>query len=218
MKRALRLGITGKIASGKTLLSQWLREQNITVLDADTIAKEVMENNTEVRSELIGLFSEAIYVSGKLDTKYLAGELFNNNEKRIAVEELVHPLVLEAFDRAFEQAPAGSVVGVESALMFQTGFDDDFDIVILVTASDEQIIVRNKLSKRFSETDLRARLAIQGFSKEMDDWADFVIENNSTREEFIARASTIIEIVKIIALGELPEEPMRVFEEESDPQ
>ncbi len=218
MKRALRLGITGKIASGKTLLSQWLREQNITVLDADTIAKEVMENNSEVRSELIALFSEAIYTNGKLDTKYLAGELFNNNEKRIAVEEIVHPLVLNEFDVAFEQAPAGSVVGVESALMFQTGFDDDFDIVILVTASDEQIIERNNVSKRFSETDLRTRLAIQGFSQEMDDWADFVIENNSTTEEFIARASTIIEIVKIIAMGDLPEEPMRVFEEENDPQ
>ncbi len=218
MKRALRLGITGKIASGKTLLSQWLRENGITVLDADSIAKEVMEKNAEVRSELITMFSEAVYTNGKLDTKFLAAELFNNNEKRIAVEELVHPLVLEAFDLAFEQAPAGSIIGVESALMFQTGFDDDFDIVILVISSDQQIIERNTLTKRFSETDLRARLAIQGFSKEMEDWADFVIENNSTPEEFIARASTIIEIVRIIALGELPEEPMRVFEEESDPQ
>ncbi len=218
MKRALRLGITGKIASGKTLLSQWLREQDITVLDADTIAKEVMEENAEVRSELITLFSPAVFADNKLDTKYLAGELFNNSEKRLAVEAIVHPLVIEAFDRAFQEAPAGSVVGVESALMFQTGFDDDFDIVILVTASDDQIIERNHTSKRFTETDLRSRLVIQDFSKEMEDWADFVIENSGTKEAFVSRASTIIDIIKIIASGDLPEDPMRVFEEESDPQ
>lgn len=212
MPRSFRLGITGKIGSGKSVFSELLRSQGITVLDSDKIAKEVMLSDSEVREGLISLFGPAAFDENKLNTGFLASQIFSDDEKRIAVEALVHPKVSELLEQGFETTESGKIIGVESALLLQTGYDQMFDALILIASSDESILERNKISKRFSEKDLLARLAEQSFTSDDEADADFIIKNDSTLEVFAERSKKVIAILEVMAMGTLPDEPLRSVE------
>jgi dephospho-CoA kinase len=214
--RSFRLGITGKIGSGKSVFSGLLREQGITVLDTDTIAKEVMVSDAELRSDLISLFGPDAYAGNKLNTSFLASQIFTDEEKRLSVERIVHPKVSKLLEENFTSAKAGTIVAVESALLLQTGYDEIFDALILISSSDKSVIERNKTVKKFTEEDLLARLHDQAFSKEDEADADFTIINDSTLEQFIEGSRKVIAIITVMAMGELPKEPLRSIIDEEE--
>jgi dephospho-CoA kinase len=207
--RAFRLGITGKIGSGKSTLSAIASDHGIRVLEADIIAKEVMNSDPEVRAKVEAVFGYEAYSSGILDRRYLASKIFTNDSLRIQLEEIVHPATLVLIEGEFAKAKPGETVALESAILFQTGLDEIFDAVILVDAKDEDIINRLETSGKFSREDVQNRLANQAYLNEWKDDADFVVENNGTEEEFKQRCAALIEVVKIIAIQNLPEQPLR---------
>jgi dephospho-CoA kinase len=212
MSRSFRLGITGKIGSGKSVFSELLRSNGISVLDSDKIAKEVMLSDSDVREGLISLFGPEAFTDNKLNTGFLASQIFSSDEKRIAVEALVHPKVSEILERGFDTTEAGKIIAVESALLLQTGYDQMFDALILIASSDELILERNRASKRFAEKDLLARLAEQSFTSDDEADADFVIKNDSTLDVFTERSKKVLTILEVMAMGSLPDEPLRSVE------
>ncbi len=207
--RCFRLGITGKISSGKSTFSALLREQGIEVLDTDSIAKEVMVSDSALRAELISILGPETYSGNELNRSYVASVIFSNEDARLSVEQAVHPVVMKRIEQIYSEHKAGEIVAVESALLIQTGYDELFDMLVLVDASDEAIVKRNEGSKHFSTDDLLARLHQQGFTKAVIDEADLTIENNSTLEVFRERSLKTIEIIRIMALADLPSEPLR---------
>jgi dephospho-CoA kinase len=209
MSRAFRLGITGKIGSGKSTLSEIARKKGIRVLEADIIAKEVMTSDPIVRDNIKSLLGSESFINDNLNRSYLASKIFTDDALRIQLEEIVHPATLEVFNSEFRKAKSGEIVAVESAILFQTGLDDIFDAVILIDAKDEDIIKREKASRKFTGEDIVNRLGQQHYVPEWKDDADFVIKNNGSESEFISRCESLIEIIKIIAKQELPEKPLR---------
>jgi len=211
MSRIFRLGITGKIGSGKSTLSEIARRNGIIVLEADVIAKEVMGSNPEVRKKIESVFGSESYQNGVLNRPYLASKIFTNDSLRIQLEEIVHPATLEVIEKAFRDGKPGDIIALESAILFQTGLEEIFDAVILIDASDAEIISRQEVSGKFNREDVINRLKQQGYRNEWKEDADFVIFNNSTEEEFIKRAEALIKVVKIVAKQDLPEKSLRAI-------
>lgn len=210
--RALRVGITGKIGSGKSTFSDVLREKGVEVIDTDTLAKEVMSSDPALRAELIALLGPDTYRDGTLNTSFVASQIFSDESKRHAVESLVHPAVMLEVERRIANATAGSVVAVESAILVQTGYDELFDVLVMVWASDESVIERGVASGKFSQEDIERRLKEQDYSDEIKGFADFLIENNSTKEALRSKCETIFGIIRAMAFGVLPPEPLRSIE------
>ena len=212
MSRPFRLGITGKIGSGKSTLSRIAREHGIKVLEADAVAKQVMNEDTQVRSKIESEFGADAYTDGKLNRGFLASKIFSDASLRIQLEEIVHPATLTVFEAEFTKAGSGEIIALESAILFQTHLDEIFDAVILIDASDKDVIARAEASGRFSHDDILKRLNQQSYQPDWKEDADFLLSNNSTESEFISRCTSLIELVKIVAMQTLPEMPLRMME------
>jgi dephospho-CoA kinase len=207
--RAFRVGITGKIGSGKSTLSEVFRSHGITVLDADSIAKDAMNSDDELKKQLTQLLGEDAYTNGLINREVIAEKIFHDATLKSAVESVVHPATLRHIKTALDKAKPGEIICLESAILLQTGLDELFDMLILVKASDENIIKWLLPKGRFSEEDIRARLAVQGYDDISDDDADMTISNESTIEDFKKRCELTIQLVKIAAMQELPESSLR---------
>jgi dephospho-CoA kinase len=214
--RCFRLGITGKISSGKSTFSELARSYGINVIDTDSIAKEVMIADPSIRAEIISILGDGAYHGAELNKKFIAEKIFSDDELRRAVEHVVHPAVMQVIERKYAEANPGEIIGVESAILVQTGYDTMFDLMILINATDENIMSRHSQKGKISQDDLRTRLAEQDYSPDIEELCDIVIDNNMSREIFQANAEKIIGIVKMLALQPLPNYPLRAEEEQED--
>jgi dephospho-CoA kinase len=209
--RAFRVGITGKIGSGKSTLSEVFRSHGITVLDADTIAKDVMQNDADLKAQLTSLLGKEAYLDGSLNKSYVADKIFTGASLKDKVEDLVHPVTLRAIETEFALAKPGELVALESAILFQTGLDDIFDMIVLVSASDENVIGRLMKKGKFSEGDIRSRLLSQRYDDIGADDADLEVKNDTTLDEFRKRCELTLQLIKITAMQNLPDEPLRTI-------
>ena len=114
--------------------------------------------------------------------------------------------------KSFEEAPASTVVGFESALILQTELWREYDYIILVSAPEEQILARIAAAGRFSRSDAEARLREQAVSPAELDEADFTIENSGSLDQFAERASFLLTILPVLAQRDLPELPLHQLE------
>jgi dephospho-CoA kinase len=209
LERAFRLGITGKIGSGKSTLSEVARQHGIRVLEADVIAKEVMNSDPEVRKKIISQFGPESFSGGNLNRSYLASKIFTDDEQRIQLEKIVHPVTLKVFEEEFRKASPGEIIALESAILFQTGLDEIFDAVILVEAEDQEVINREEGLGKFTREDITNRLLGQDYQTEWKEDADFSIINNGSKEDFVIRCESLIELIKIVSKGDLPVQSLR---------
>jgi dephospho-CoA kinase len=212
MSRAFRLGITGKIGSGKSTLSKIARTRGIIVLDADSVAKDVMNSNPDVRSKIESVFGRESYSENILNRKFLASKIFTDDSLRIQLEEIVHPATFAIYEEEFRKAKSGEIIALESAILFQTGMDEVFDALIFVDAKDESVISRLESSGKFSRDDIVNRLKQQNYENGWKEDADFVIINDSDVEDFSKRCEDLIGLVKIISTGNMPGEPLRMID------
>lgn len=214
MKRAARVGVTGKIASGKSTLAAMMRESGIEMIDTDLLAKELMVTDNEVRSAIVDLLGEQAYNAQGLNREFVAREIFGNDDKRFALEAIVHPAVTEELERRFSEAPAGSIVGAESALILQTDLPLIFDYIVLVDATDDVVLNRIKNAGKQEEADARQRLEDQAYASIRRDEVDITIQNSGSREEFEKRATAVVVLLKALSNRDLPEMPLHAIEEE----
>ena len=115
-----KVGITGGIGSGKSTVSRILAECGVAVYTSDDRAKELMASSPELRTKIISSFGEEAYVDGALNREYLAKSIFTNPEALATLNSIVHPAVMDDFDRWAEQQE-GNYVVLESAILFEAG-------------------------------------------------------------------------------------------------
>ena len=178
----LRIGITGGIGSGKSIVSRLFHALGVPIYDADTRARWVMENDAELRQQLIGAFGPATYdAAGRLNRPVLAGTVFNNPALLTQLNGLVHPHVGTDFERwAVAQARAGhAYVLKEAALLFEAGSYKQLDRVITVFAP---LAVRTarvlRRDPHRSVADVEAIMAKQLSEEEKVARADYVLTND----------------------------------------
>jgi dephospho-CoA kinase len=183
----LRIGLTGGIGSGKSTVSGLLAARNAVIVDADRIAREVVEPGTPGLAAVVEAFgSGVVSADGALDRAALAGIVFADPEARARLDEIVHPLVRHRTAELVAAAPADAVVVNDVPLLVETGQASSYDLVLVVVA-DPEIRVARLVQRGLSEHDARARIAAQATDEERRAVADVVLDNSGTPEELVAQ-------------------------------
>jgi len=138
----IKVGVTGGIGSGKSLVCQVFSKLGVPVYTADDAAKALMDSDPGIRNGLIGIFGESIYTGGKLDRSKLAGLIFDDSDLLAGVNRVVHPRVAHHFYKWWSSFTHIPFVIHESAILFESDAYKGFDRIILVTAPEEMRIQR----------------------------------------------------------------------------
>ena len=179
-------GLTGSIASGKSTVSNFLKELNVPIVDADVIAKEVVEIGQPAYKKIVEAFgSEILLDSGEINRPFLGSLIFNNKEKRLQLNEIVHPEVRremkEQADRYIKQGEP--LVILDIPLLYEGNSIELVEKVIVVTVSEENQLKRLMNRNGLSKEDALLRIASQIPVKEKAARADYVINNNGDFED-----------------------------------
>lgn len=145
----LIVGLTGGIGSGKTLITNIFQNIGIPVYNADLNAKKLY-SNAEIAKKLCKMFSSDILVNGKIDTKRLASIVFNDKAELEKLNSFVHPLVHNDFLSWIKYQNSAYVI-MESALIYESGWNTDFDKIICIDTpqdlSIQRVIIRDNITK-----------------------------------------------------------------------
>jgi dephospho-CoA kinase len=175
----LKVGLTGNIGSGKSIVSQVFETLGVPVYHSDDKAKYILDE-PETRVELQNLFGSAIFdPSGKTDRKKIAEIVFNNSAKLAALNNIIHPSVIKDFQTWILQQQSASYVIMESAILFETGYADLFDKIIVVTAPENIRIDRVMKRDKIKEEEIIKRIQNQMPEADKTAKADFLIVNDN---------------------------------------
>ena len=183
----LRIGLTGGIGSGKSTVSGLLAARGAVVIDADRIAREVVEPGTPGLAAVAEAFGEQVLrPDGCLDRAALAAIVFADSAARGRLDGIVHPLVRARSAELAAAVPADAVVVHDVPLLVETGRTASYDVVLVVQA-DPEVRVRRLVRRGLSEDDARARIAAQATDEQRRAVADVVLDNDGTEEELAAQ-------------------------------
>lgn len=171
----ISIAITGGIGSGKSYISNILQEYGIPIYNTDDEAKRLMVSDEGIRHDLVTLLGEEVYVGGTLNKALLASYLFADAEHAVRINGIVHPRVKMDFSRWLEQHADEEIVGMECAILFEAGFDDAVDVVVMVYAPESLRIERAMKRDNATEAQIRARIAAQMNDDEKCKRADYII-------------------------------------------
>jgi len=183
----LRIGLTGGIGSGKSTVSRLLAEHGAVIVDADAIAREVVEPGTPGLAAIVEAFGISILAAdGSLDRPALAAVVFADPEARKRLDAIVHPLVRARAAEVAAAAPADAVVVNDVPLLVETGQAGSYDLVLVVEA-DPATRVARLVQRGLTAEDARARMAAQATDEQRRAVADVVLDNSGTPEELEAQ-------------------------------
>lgn len=194
----LLFGLSGGIASGKSTVARRFRERGLVVIDADEIAREVVAKGSEGLSEIIRTFGDGVLAEdGSLDRKALARIAFADELSLKKLEQITHPRIsMESMRRAQEARAAGHRIACyEAALLVERGLADAFRPLVIVSASEARQVARAMARDEASEDEVRARMRAQLPMKEKALAADYLIENEGSIEELLARADEVLDAI-----------------------
>ena len=183
MAKPIQIGITGGIGAGKSLVSKVFSILGVPIYDADSRAKSIMTTDGILIKQIKQEFGDLAYdIEGNLDRGYLSQQIFNDEKKRIKLNELVHPRVAIDTEHWINQHQGVSYILREAALMFESGSHKKLEKCILVTAPEWLRIKRVKLrDPHRSEMEIKKIIASQMPEEEKRKLADFIIENDDTQ-------------------------------------
>ncbi|MDP5182907.1 dephospho-CoA kinase [Blastococcus sp. BMG 814] len=179
----LRIGLTGGIGSGKSTVSGLLVERGAVLVDADRIAREVLEPGTPGLAAVVAEFGDGVLsADGSLDRAALAAIVFSDESARRRLDALVHPLVRQRSVELVAAAPDDAVLVNDVPLLVETGQAGSYDLVVVVAAERETRVAR-LVGRGLAEADARARIAAQATDEQRRAVADVVLDNSGTPEQ-----------------------------------
>lgn len=175
---AIKIGITGGIGSGKSVVSRLLEVMGVPVYISDTESKQITSTDPVIRKELCELVGESVFIDGRLNKPLLASYLFASTDHAQRVNGIIHPRVKDDFRRWTTEHPSAKIVGMESAILIESGFAGEVDVVVMVYAPME-IRVRRVLQRDCSSRELvLKRIESQMSDEEKRTQAAFTIVND----------------------------------------
>jgi dephospho-CoA kinase len=200
----LIVGLTGGIASGKTVVSQVLKEEGAYLIDADQIARELVEPHKPAWDELKRVFGDQIVDSdGSIHRKKLAAIVFSNPQQRDLLNCLLHPRIKEEMRRRVEEVARKdpeAIVVIDGALLVESGYYREMDQLIVVTSSERKQIERLRGRDGASREEAQRIISSQMPLHEKVKVADFVIENEGLFEQTKGRAKEVFQELKRLAV------------------
>lgn len=173
----LRIGITGGIGSGKSTVAKVFEVLGIPVYYADEAARRVMNEDEEVRKQIVHHFGASAYKNNQLDRTYIGGQVFNNKQKLELMNSLVHPATIRDSENWMRQQTTPYAIK-EAAIIFESGTQDQYDYIIGVTAPVPLRILRAMKRDGLTRDQVIARMEKQIQDVIKMRLCDFVVYND----------------------------------------
>ncbi|MFI7124335.1 dephospho-CoA kinase [Nonomuraea sp. NPDC050153] len=188
----LKTGLTGGIGSGKSEVSKRLAARGAVVIDADRIAREVVEPGTPGLARVVAAFGAGVLrPDGSLDREKLGSIVFADPERLAALNAIVHPLVGERVAELQSRSADDAITVYDVPLLAENHLAPMYDVVIVVDAADETRIRRLAEHRGMPEADAKARIAAQASREDRLAVADIVIPNEGSLAELDARVDEV---------------------------
>ena len=184
-----KLGITGGIGSGKSTASEFFKKKGAFIFDADSEAKNLLANNSNLSQRIIANFGSQVTTKKKLDLKRLSALVFSSRSLQNKLNNIVWPEVSSVMIDAAVKAENNGITLfiVDAALLIEAGFNDFFNSILLITADKSIRYNRILLRKNIPESQIEKRMSLQMSESEKKRWAHTTIENNSTISELFEK-------------------------------
>jgi dephospho-CoA kinase len=193
------IGLTGGIGSGKSTIARRLAEHGAHIIDADLVAREVVEPGTSTLAEIVSLFGSHILTSdGSLNRGVLGEIAFNDPDKLIKLNSIVHPAVHARTKELFSQAPADSVVIYDVPLLVETRNEYVFDEIIVASAPVSVRIERLMEHRGMMESEATARIQSQAPEEERLKIASYVIDTSGDISHTYSQVDALWSQIKIV--------------------
>lgn len=175
-----KIAVTGGIASGKTTVCRLLKKHGAYQVSADEIIHQLLEAHSQCIKEVVALLGPDVIESGKIDRNKVAAHVFSDFEKLQKLENILHPLLLEAIDKEYQKVKNDKryiCFVVELPLVQEIGKEKDFDLILAVVC-DEVLAKKRFMEAGFSESEYERRMNRQWGIAEKAKQADYTIVND----------------------------------------
>lgn len=187
------MGVTGGIGSGKTALTDWLSKQGIVIVDADRVARDVVQPGTPALKAIIDAFGEQYLTQdGNLDRAAMRELVFGDEKKRLLLEAITHPKIREALWDQLQRADSAYVV-LSSPLLLESGQSEMVDISVVVDIPEEMQIQRTMARDANDKALVEKIMAAQMSRQERLQLADIVVDNSGDLSALRDRAALLHE-------------------------
>ena len=191
----LKVALTGGIGSGKSEVSSLFGNWGAYVFDADSIAKSILDENDSAQKEIILEFgSDVISIDGSINKKKLGRVAFQNEHNQLKLNTIIHPYVFKEIDICFKSVLSTGkheIFLVDAALIYESGADTHMDYVVVITSHlkirTERVMIRGDLSR----DEFLKRVELQWPEKDKIKMADFIIQNNGSKDALQKEAKKI---------------------------
>ena len=190
----IKVALTGGIGSGKSAAGDFFEDLGAVVVDADQLARDVIERGTDGFDELVATFGDEILTNGILDRSKLGQIVFADPGARKTLEGIIHPRVAEAFDEIIEDSPDDAVIIYQIPILVETKGQDRFDYIITVEATLENRITRLK-NRGLKGYEIEARMKVQASDEERAAIADLVFNNDGDMDQLLRQVENVYEDV-----------------------
>lgn len=195
----LKIGLTGGIGSGKSSVSQHFKKWGAHIFDADTVAKNILNNNEIAQNEVISEFgTDVLGANGRIDKSKLSRIVFQDEDNQLTLNTIIHPYVFTEIDKDFDLTLSkgeNDIFVVDAALIYESGADTHMDYVIVVTSHlglrVERVLARGDLSR----DEFLKRVELQWSDEEKVQMADFIILNNSSEDNLLEEAKKTYDLL-----------------------
>jgi dephospho-CoA kinase len=184
------IALTGGIGCGKSLAAQYFAELGALVIDADQLARAAIERGSAGFDEVVTLFGDSILKDGDIDRRALGEIIFKDPKAKVALENIIHPLVRKEFEEAVASLKGDQVLVYEIPLLFETNAHERFDLVITVESEMENRVARLR-GRGMHISEIEGRIAAQATREQRIGIADFLVENDGTEDELLRQVENI---------------------------
>lgn len=189
---AFVVGLTGGIGSGKSLAAQFFSQLGALVIDADQLARSVIERGSEGFDEVLLRFGDTVLKNGDIDRVALGQIVFENPDAKKDLEEIIHPRIRAEFEEAVASLNPGQIMVYEIPLLVETNAADRFDFVITVE-SDAELRKQRLRARGMFHSDIEKRMASQATEEQRRASADCVLTNDGSEDELLRQVENVWE-------------------------
>jgi dephospho-CoA kinase len=184
---SLLVGLTGGIGSGKSLAASFFKDLGAYIIDADRLCRDLVQPGQTALQEIINNFGVAILdCNGNLDRKKLAYIIFNNSEQKSVLEGILHPKVFKMEQEQYLNicsTDASALVIIDATLLIESGNYKHVDQVVVIRSSRDLQVQRLLIRESFTLEEITARVNNQMSLEEKIKYADFILDNNSNKDD-----------------------------------
>ena len=195
--KKIKVAITGNIGSGKSTFSKFLEDEGFPVIYADDISKDILVNDSNIRNAVIKEFGAESFQGNKINHKYIADIIFSSTKQLKKINSILHPPVQKKIKEITEKYfKTNDLVFVETALIYESKIENQFDYVVLITADENLRKMRSTSTQNISEENFIKRNNNQIKQEIKLKKADFVFSNEDSKVDLINKAKLLIKLLE----------------------